>query len=80
MLAVTAENVFDVFEDYGIPLGHLAMKTDGRWVWPADLSHYVCKYNIQLPERFLDWIRSVDWIAPELSQEELLEVEEDFLG
>jgi hypothetical protein len=32
--------------------------TDGVWSWPEGLKHYVEHYNILLPEKFLDYLRS----------------------
>lgn len=32
--------------------------TDGLWVWPEDLAYYVNKYNVELPDEFLDYIQS----------------------
>lgn len=30
--------------------------TDGTWVWPEGLAHYVERHNVDLPSRFLDHI------------------------
>ena len=39
---------------------HLIM-TDGVWVWPGALLHYVAVYHIRLPERFLQHAEEHQW-------------------
>src|SRR5690349_5590717 len=46
ILATTGEYVFDVLKDGKVDAGLLAIQTDGRWVWPADLAYYVREYNV----------------------------------
>jgi hypothetical protein len=49
-------------------------QSDGVWLWLDDLSHYVARHSVVLPDRFVEHIRncnytpSSDW---ELSDEEL---------
>ncbi len=33
--------------------GHCSELTDGEWVWPADLSHYVRDHSVRLPDAFI---------------------------
>ncbi len=75
ILATTGEHVFDVLKDEKLDAGLLAIQTDGRWVWPADLAYYVREHNVQLPLEFVDWARAAAWTAPELAREELVQVE-----
>jgi len=37
--------------------------TDGEWVWPEGLVHYIEKHNVQLPEEFIDTMRTYNWNA-----------------
>ncbi len=39
-------------------------KTDGFWVWPEGLVVYVDKYNIPLPEEFLDHMKKNSFSIP----------------
>ncbi|MEV0328310.1 hypothetical protein AB0H63_17970 [Micromonospora echinospora] len=78
VLATTTESVFDVLKGEEVSAGRLAIKTDGQWVWPADLSYYVREYNVKLPVEFVDRIRSLNWSAPDLSRDELIEIESRF--
>src|SRR3954468_21122957 len=75
VLATTGERVFDVLQAEREEVGTLALQTDGRWVWPADLAYYVTKYNVVLPTAFVDWARAAEWVPPQLSVDELTNVE-----
>jgi hypothetical protein len=75
ILAATGERVFDVLKAEREDVGALALQTDGRWVWPADLTYYVAEYNVLLPVAFVDWMRSSGWVAPRLSVDELVRIE-----
>ncbi|MEE6261007.1 hypothetical protein [Plantactinospora sonchi] len=35
-----------------------SVRTDGEWIWPADLAYYVSTYHVNLPGEFLDHIAS----------------------
>jgi hypothetical protein len=35
--------------------------TDGVWVWPEGLPHYVEAHSVRLPDEFIDHMRSQDW-------------------
>ncbi|MES0812837.1 hypothetical protein ABLO27_25315 [Roseibium sp. SCPC15] len=41
-------------------IGPLFMLTDGVWVWGSDLSTYVAKYNVELPEDFVEQVKGWD--------------------
>ncbi len=38
--------------------------TDGIWLWPDDLVYYVRKYNIALPNDFIDTMKNNNWNNP----------------
>jgi hypothetical protein len=38
--------------------------TDGVWVWPEGLAHYVGMHAVRLPDEFIDHMRSQGWRAP----------------
>lgn len=38
--------------------------TDGVWLWPQALSHYVDKHDVALPEKFLSHVRDNNWQIP----------------
>ena len=47
----------------GVPMEQMGDRdlTDGTWVWPEGLWHYVEKHNIILPEDFITHCRSSKW-------------------
>ena len=40
--------------------------TDGVWVWPQGLHHYVSEHNIRLPEKFIQTMEQNDFQVPDL--------------
>lgn len=50
--AVSPGLVEDVIS--GEVIGPLSMQTDGVWIWGSDLYTYVAKYNVRLPEEFVE--------------------------
>ncbi len=45
-----------------VPLGACDL-TDGEWVWPEGLEHYVEEHGICLPDEFIDWMRRRKWMV-----------------
>jgi hypothetical protein len=41
-----------------------SLLTDGTWVWGTSLSYYFRRYNIALPDDFLRWVRSRNYVNP----------------
>jgi hypothetical protein len=39
--------------------------TDGIWVWPEGLAHYVDFHDVYLPEEFISTMRQHGWRMPE---------------
>ena len=39
--------------------------TDGVWVWPEGLAHYVEQHSVILPEEIVSTMRSNDWRIPQ---------------
>ena len=58
--------------------------TDGVWLWPEYLSHYVKHYRLKLPTAFVETMRINNWEAPasfeELDVDSLEIGEETFCG
>ena len=38
--------------------------TDGIWMWPEGLSHYVRVHDVVLPSEFLDQVKKNNWVIP----------------
>ncbi|MFY4717717.1 hypothetical protein [Streptomyces sp. LaBMicrA B280] len=59
--------------DVWIP-GAGSLVTDGAWLWPVELAHYVRHHHVALPADFVDHIRANGYASPALSREQALEV------
>ncbi|NED11579.1 hypothetical protein [Streptomyces sp. SID9124] len=56
-----------------------SLVTDGTWLWPTDLVHYVRRHHVALPQEFLDHIRANDYTVPAVPDEQALYVfQEEF--
>jgi hypothetical protein len=85
MLAGVMEGMLDIFDGTSFPEGSgcSSFLTDGTWVWRNDLSHYVERYHVQMPDEFVRHLVEAGFRMPELSPEqlhELAKVEERELG
>jgi hypothetical protein len=38
--------------------------TDGRYVWPGDVAHYVRAYNVRLPDEFVEHVVASGGVVP----------------
>lgn len=50
--------------DEWVPAGSLV--TDGKWLWPGELVHYLRRYHVELPEEFLTDVRAAQYAPPAL--------------
>jgi hypothetical protein len=48
------EGLFNGSEEY----------TDGEWIWPEGLAHYVERHNVVLPDEFVETMRRNSWKVP----------------
>ncbi|MEV4704049.1 hypothetical protein [Actinoplanes sp. NPDC049316] len=85
MISAVMEGSRDVFDDTPFPEGSgcSSFLTDGAWVWRNDLSHYVEKYHVQMPDEFVRHLVESGFRVPDMSPErlaELVEVEKRELG
>ncbi len=39
--------------------------TDGVWIWPEGLAHYVEKHDVILPDKFVTHCRISKWVIPD---------------
>lgn len=54
--------------------------TDGTWLWRDDLPYYIARYHVSLPDRFLERIRSLNYVAPTVPENRLIEISTEDLG
>jgi hypothetical protein len=69
-LAAVVERRPDVLDGEHVYLS-ASWLSDGDWVWRRDLAHYVDKYNLALPEEFIEHASSFLWSPGVLMGEEL---------
>ena len=55
------------------------LQTDGIWNWDPSMSYYVREYHAQLPIEFVEHAKTVNWIIPDFSIEELEAFARQFL-
>jgi hypothetical protein len=67
------ETTRDVVTGNEAIVGGSSLKSDNTWVWRNDLSFYVRKYHLKLPEAFLDHVRALDFTMPEKNREQIIE-------
>ncbi|GAB0103807.1 hypothetical protein JMUB6875_27810 [Nocardia sp. JMUB6875] len=58
----------------------IGIVTDGAWVWQLAWEDYVEYRRAAPPTEFIDHAKSHGWVAPELPEERLLEIEREHLG
>ncbi|MEU4255232.1 hypothetical protein AB0B42_22980 [Streptomyces fradiae] len=51
-----------------------SLVTDGTWMWPAELRHYVERYHAELPEDFLATVRAARYTAAPVSRRRTEEI------
>ncbi|RAO23685.1 hypothetical protein ONO86_01996 [Micromonospora noduli] len=77
VVAAASGYVFDELAPDRPEIAPLSILTDGEWSWPSDLSYYVQKYQVGLPEEFLQHAAARGWRVQKLTQEELEEIGEN---
>ena len=45
----------------GEPLGGVTPLTDGEWFWNAGLIHFVEKYNVRVPDEYIEHAARNEW-------------------
>ncbi|MFE7508433.1 hypothetical protein [Promicromonospora sp. NPDC057488] len=57
----SAQGVKDLLDPGRGPICQFLVLTDGHWVWPSSLAHYVERYKVELPREFIDDMRARQW-------------------
>jgi hypothetical protein len=47
----------------GKPLGGVTPLTDGEWFWNAGLIHFIERYNVRVPDEFIEHAARNNWIV-----------------
>jgi hypothetical protein len=53
-------------------IGGSSLRSDNTWIWRIDLSFYVRKYHLKLPDEFVEHARSQGFTVPEKNPEMLI--------
>jgi hypothetical protein len=80
VVATTGTLVGDYFDRRASGVATAEVRTDGIWVWPADLAFYVEKYGVGLPSEFLQHMEGQEFEPPLLEEGEIQRAEEDLFG
>ncbi|MEU1619104.1 hypothetical protein ABZ479_17635 [Streptomyces sp. NPDC005722] len=78
VLAVTTSAVYDVLSPDRAFIDGLSLLTDGQWFWHTDLAHYVERYHVAVSDEFVQHARRLDWRPPQLTEEDLIRIEDSF--
>jgi len=50
-------------------------RSDGVWLWPDTLAHYLERYRIRLPAKLIDHIRANGYVVPTVTEHSLRSLE-----
>lgn len=78
VMAATGSVVHDFLSPTNELIERLHLLTDGEWFWYTDLAHYVERYHVPLDDRFVAHARHRGWAPPQLSVDQLVQIEETF--
>lgn len=73
VLVTSGQLVNDVIDPSVEDVGLSGLRTDGKFVWPGTLGHYVRRYGVTLPEMFWEHARDLNFSPPVLSDEEMVQ-------
>lgn len=65
--------VYDKLDDSSPVIGSVVWITDGEFVWPGELEHYVRTYHTSPPEGLLRRIRKLNYTCPTVSPDKVSE-------
>ncbi|MFJ3659392.1 hypothetical protein ACIPPM_02865 [Streptomyces sp. NPDC090119] len=54
--------------------------TDGTWVWPIELAHYVRRHHVALPHGLVAHIRARNYVCPEVSSDRARAIFEEYFA
>ena len=78
-LATTGSLVDDALDASQKGVARLEIATDGEWAWPRDLAYYIGRYHVEIPQAFVEHMRSRGWRPPQFGQAELEKLETEFM-
>ena len=67
----------DVVDEARPPIGGLSLLSDGEWIWPSDLEHYVELYDCAVPEDFHAHMQRRKWSTTRLTDDEIATINDE---
>ncbi|MFI6056354.1 hypothetical protein ACIBCO_40645 [Streptomyces violascens] len=55
-----------------------SLVTDGTWLWPVELVHYLRRYHIALPADFVEHIRGNQYVSPNVTRQRAIEISDEY--
>jgi hypothetical protein len=74
------ETTWDVIGGKERIIGGSSLRSDNTWIWRIDLSFYVRKYHLKLPDEFVEYARSQGFTVPEKNPEMLIARAREFFS
>ena len=69
------EHTVDVIDGMFQTPGGSAIVTAGSYFWRRDCAEYVEHYGVELPDQFVEHVQRLNWTAPHVRRERLVEVD-----
>lgn len=69
------EQTTDVIGSVFKVLGGSAILTDGVYYWRRDTASYVERYQVALPDDFVEHMRALNWTCPEVRVERITQID-----
>ncbi|MFB4272928.1 hypothetical protein [Nonomuraea sp. GTA35] len=73
-LIISPGMIADPFSDGENMRVRVGVMTDGEWVWQLAWADYVALHRIAPPQDFLDHVKELDFTAPEIPVDRLMEI------
>ncbi|MEU9350721.1 hypothetical protein AB0D65_06800 [Streptomyces griseoloalbus] len=70
----------DVVDQRFSVMGGSALHSDGTYYWRRDTAEYVETHGTSLPSAFMDHGATMEWRAPSLTEEEIMEIDDFFMS
>ncbi len=61
LIVISPGGVEDIIDSNNGIIATPSLYTDGKWIWPEELSYYVKNYKLKLPQEFVNYMISNDW-------------------
>ena len=80
VLVATSAEAVDALDPTEPRIGAMRVLTDGSWVWPSDIVHYVREHGFAVDEALLRRVRERDHRPPAVDQDEQNRIIDELLA